>query len=326
MKLYEIVPLFEARSNPELNPRLGAVEQLRQYKDDPNVYISFTNINKIGIFPRSSGGEAPIGIYAFPLKQCWELYNVDKEQNFFKFPSIGRHRPFIHILRFSGQPKFINVQNYTHDNFQSDSLKLKSMFEGEQYDYVFGKKGVIWDNFTPEPFILLYQGICQLVGHDAAKWNHTLRALGYSGFNDNTGLGWIHEAEPYQTVFLSKSAVNHIGVIDNVNYDIKNLSMHNPKSLSVQEMIDITDEHRERIQKFEPYILQDGTPEDIIGYITAATIHRPWPAAEAILMKDPYYAMYYATEITHHRFKLAEPVIKKSPYWVSYANYFGIKE
>ena len=43
--------LIEARRNPEQNPKVPVIDQLRKYKDDPNIFISFTDIPKVGIRP-----------------------------------------------------------------------------------------------------------------------------------------------------------------------------------------------------------------------------------------------------------------------------------
>ena len=71
MRLLDVLPLFEARKFPTLNPKLSAYDQLKQYKDDPSIYISFTEINKIGINPVSKW-DTPLGIYCYPLKDTWQ--------------------------------------------------------------------------------------------------------------------------------------------------------------------------------------------------------------------------------------------------------------
>ena len=70
MKSYKLF-LSEKRSNPDKNPKLSAYDYLEQYKDDPDVYISFTDISKIGINPRSDFN-TPNGIYTYPLREMWK--------------------------------------------------------------------------------------------------------------------------------------------------------------------------------------------------------------------------------------------------------------
>ena len=66
-------PLLEARRNPEKNPHIGAWDLFFKYKDDPNVYISFTTIDKLGINPNSKFN-TPNGIYTYPIKEFYENY------------------------------------------------------------------------------------------------------------------------------------------------------------------------------------------------------------------------------------------------------------
>ena len=61
--------LQEARRNPELNPKIPSVVNLEKYENRKNVFVSFTQINKLGINP-TSNYNTPIGIYQkhhFPI-------------------------------------------------------------------------------------------------------------------------------------------------------------------------------------------------------------------------------------------------------------------
>lgn len=70
MKLSELV-ILEARRNPETNIKVSAYDQLKKYKDDHNVYISFRNIDKLGVNPSyKSKDSTPNGIYFYPLKDA----------------------------------------------------------------------------------------------------------------------------------------------------------------------------------------------------------------------------------------------------------------
>jgi hypothetical protein len=63
--------ISEARRNPEQNPKISVVQALAKYKDDPDIYISFTYVDKVGINPRSTFN-TPLGIYTYPLKEMWK--------------------------------------------------------------------------------------------------------------------------------------------------------------------------------------------------------------------------------------------------------------
>ena len=45
--------------------------------DINDLFISFTNIEKLGINPLY-GYNTPMGIYFFPLAEIWEHYNISK--------------------------------------------------------------------------------------------------------------------------------------------------------------------------------------------------------------------------------------------------------
>ena len=60
----------EKRRNPEMNPHISAWDYVDKYKNDPDVYISFTTIDKIGINPRSVYN-TPNGIYCYPLREFY---------------------------------------------------------------------------------------------------------------------------------------------------------------------------------------------------------------------------------------------------------------
>ena len=126
MRLLEVLPLFEARKNPTLNPRLSAYEQLKKYKDDPNIFISFTNIEKIGINPFSTY-DTPLGIYFYPLKETWEKYEVDIHESFVRYP-FANNAPYIQIIKWNGSGRIIDDLFYYHDeDLQDDIERLKAL-------------------------------------------------------------------------------------------------------------------------------------------------------------------------------------------------------
>ena len=71
------IDILEARRNPKLNPKIGPYTKLKQYIHDPQVYISFTRIDMVGINPTSEF-DTPLGIYVYPLQASWENYEVEK--------------------------------------------------------------------------------------------------------------------------------------------------------------------------------------------------------------------------------------------------------
>lgn len=73
--IHSVNDVLEARRNPDQNPKIGPYTRLKEYADDPSIFISFTAIDKIGINPTSEY-RTPLGIYTYPLKVAWEYYRV----------------------------------------------------------------------------------------------------------------------------------------------------------------------------------------------------------------------------------------------------------
>ena len=117
--------LFERRSNHENNPKISTYDYLKKYKDDPDVYISMTRIDKIGINPQSKFN-TPLGVYCYPLREMWNLIETGKTTS--DLPFAG-DRPYVWILR-SKNKNFINdmYKDYGSDNFDKDVKTLKKIW------------------------------------------------------------------------------------------------------------------------------------------------------------------------------------------------------
>ena len=126
--------LNEKRRNPELNPKIGILDALEPYKNDPNIYISFVsdvgstsslgkNVSgsKIGINPKSDYN-TPNGIYTYPLKEAWGLY-ADKSKGKLDVPFAGE-QPFVYVVKAKNPRKIINLQTYSSKDFDRDYMKL----------------------------------------------------------------------------------------------------------------------------------------------------------------------------------------------------------
>lgn len=311
--------LHEARAKPELNPQLSAYEQLKPFKDDPSIYISFTTIEKLGIHPSAPDGGTPLGIYAFPLKDTWAMYKVDQHQGFERYPEISHGKTHIQILKWSGKPKMIDgLDTYTRNHFDKDVKKLKETFEPKVVDDAISE--VRTDHPVITPFKELYYVTRNLADTYPNQWNHILRYLGYSVIIDR-GLGVIHYDEPCQALFLTSDAVNRIGSIHAKAYDDSSyLKEYDPRGLSIAQMVDIAIDNNRRIQKFEPYIMKD--PAEALRYATKAMHAQPWKEAEPYIATDPDSASMYALRILRKRWKIAEPAIKKSTRWDRYKHFY----
>ena len=97
----------EARRNPDRNKRISAYDALKPYKDDPDMYITFTEIDKLGINPKSEFN-TPIGIYCYPLKEIWVEYDIESKESIGKVvPFAGKH-PYIWLIEKKNNTNFID--------------------------------------------------------------------------------------------------------------------------------------------------------------------------------------------------------------------------
>jgi hypothetical protein len=240
MKFKEyIILLTEKRRNPEQNPKIGIVEALKPYKDNPDIYISFTTVDKIGINPQSPH-DTPLGIYSYPLKEMWNDIVNDT------IPFAG-DAPYVWIIKSKNTNGFIKdlYKDYTSKSYDDDVIKIKKLFKNNQkilkeIKYLNDKNDlseITYDKFIDEQ-ILKYTKFANMRNAVSAfwnitrnlsakyengktnsiKWNFLLRKLGYTGFADKSNKGIIHPSEPTQAVFLTKDAFTIIEKILNKRY------------------------------------------------------------------------------------------------------------
>jgi hypothetical protein len=209
--------------------KMDIVDVLAKYKNDPDVFFQFSNIEKVGINPSYKFDITPLGIYGYPVKSIWEDILVHR----FKF---AQERKYIHVFRLKPGFNILYVDQYTASNFRNDMTKLKKIFDKIENnsslpEHFFAKelraKSMPWkenDNeFIVDDNILNRQYVKQLL--DKTKfvgqfernlirlksnsyrsyslgWNAVLRSLGYDGIVD-TGYGQITSDIPAQAVFFS---------------------------------------------------------------------------------------------------------------------------
>jgi hypothetical protein len=208
MKLFKDY-LIELRSHPELNPRIGVKESLSKYKDDPNIYITFTSQEKVGIKP-DFGFDTPLGIYTYPLKLSWKYYNLDKKSVYNAFP-FAYNRPFVYVLKADS---ITDMEKYSEQDWNRDLDKLKRLYKLEEIFILMHKS-------FEEPIMWLWNLTkdipkrLKLPGNPVFNWNFILRKLGYSGFLDSKARGYIHPNERLQAVFLDITGFKVVNKIEN---------------------------------------------------------------------------------------------------------------
>lgn len=227
--------LQEARRNPELNPKINIVEALKPYKDKQDCFIQFSNVNKLGINPKSKFN-TPIGVYSYPLVQMWEDIRYNN------IPYAGK-RDFV-ILFSCSHPMIIEVDEYNdymlekdvkfyereifekygNKIFHTEYSSLQELtndfknnsFENARFNHPFMK---FW-NYTRKLSELLYkEKIGKFTGRPSVTWNTLLRMRDYVGFTDRKGMGFIHPNEATQAMFLSKKYLKIIDIFPNKRYE-----------------------------------------------------------------------------------------------------------
>jgi hypothetical protein len=136
--------LFEKRRNPDLNPKVSAIDALRKYEGHPDVYVSFTHDvgahslrsigdetfggirskgtlanqrgSKIGINPKTNYN-TPVGIYCYPVD-----YVLKKFVNDVPFAA---KRPYLYVVKARGN--VLDLHTYSQEDYDKDAAKLRAM-------------------------------------------------------------------------------------------------------------------------------------------------------------------------------------------------------
>ena len=229
MKLLE---LFEARRNPEQNPkpsinqiiadRLNATNST--IAGVPNMFVSFTSINKLGINPGSKY-DTPAGIYAYPAN-----YVVDMTGDTDSMASLPFAGDLPYVTTFSTSGNVINVAtmglaeaNKYHGKLARYWAKVDGISEDESHniidDYI--KRAQREATFPDYPGGVFWY-VTMMVAKELlaprtgsavpVAWNKLFRSIGIDGAVDLDpgsieGVGIIHTNEPSQAVFFSRATI-----------------------------------------------------------------------------------------------------------------------
>lgn len=241
--------ILEARKNAD-NPaqrKLNALEILEKHKDNPNAHISYTTINKIGINPKSKFPDTPLGVYAYPLKQVWNDLESEGVSN---VPFAASSAKYVFVLEEKSKP-IVDVSDYKRSDLKRDMQKISDTMSDETYEKSLAVTETMLNtklNKTKDPFLFLRIFLYKSSGKHLAGpfMSKTLLELGYSGFSDRKGKGYIHSAEPVQSFFMSSRYYRVLEVIDLKSLDFKdmdrrertNFIKQNAKKMSDSELLD----------------------------------------------------------------------------------------
>ena len=241
--------ISEARRNPNhpAQRKLNALEILKKYKDDPDVHISYTKMNKIGINPKSTFPDTPLAVYTYPLKQVWSDLESEGVAN---VPFAASDAKYIFILKERSK-SLIDVSAYSRSDLIKDLKKISLMISEETYNksislaekYTGENLKSVKNNFTFLRMFLYSASNKHLAGSFMSK---ILMELGYSGFSDRNGRGEIHPAEPIQSFFMSSRYYKVLESIDLNSLDFKDMNRRdkaefikkNASKMSDEELID----------------------------------------------------------------------------------------
>ena len=199
--------LFERKYT---KPKL--IEQLRDLSNNPNYFITFTDINKVGINPSTQWSD-PIGVYTYPLIDIFPMLEE------FKCP-YGGTRPYCHLLearepvcdlqKLSLDDVFILLDELSHHIKDHD-------FSNSDISDPFKYWEAMFHNILRirEPDEAFWEGTRKmanfLIKTDSNKsipvtWNKILRSTGHNIFLDRNSI--ISANEPEQAVFLHPLSYN----------------------------------------------------------------------------------------------------------------------
>jgi 8-oxo-dGTP diphosphatase len=216
--------ITEKRSHADKNVKKSVLDQLEKYKDDPSYFVSFTNIEKIGINPVNKFS-TPTGVYSYNLKDLWNDW-VDGDDFF------GKDRPYVNLIKLDTD-KVLDMDSYKlnkkdltflkkkYDEHKKNDLSfsdwIKKIKSNNSKDTLYKVKtdgGLMW-KATEE--------LSKLIKNDdknnTTAWNGLIRDMGYETVVDKKST--IHLLQSSQAVFLTPKAYDVVDRYENKTYDRK---------------------------------------------------------------------------------------------------------
>ena len=197
-------------------------EKYSKSKDLDKLFISFVNVDKVGINPKSPY-DTPIGVYTYPLE--WVLEEED-------VPFRGEIKPKkVKVLKVVSGKVLNDDLTDAELNHYKEILKKKYQIESTElleWNNKARKKtpfGKLWNitrilslklsknkpekaakDMDDDELVDALSGINKTPAKNSAViWNKLLRELGFDYVQDSGG-GIIHPSEPTQAVFLTPKA------------------------------------------------------------------------------------------------------------------------
>jgi len=261
-----LIDIFEARKNPELNPKVSVNQYIDQAmasagklpgSDITNLFISFTQLPKLGINPRSKYN-TPLGIYSYPADYVVE--STRGRYSMANLPFAGK-QPYANIFQGRGNIVHLNTMTLQDEYRYNDKLRAYAKrLPDVDFTKHYAPPGKDWTDivnrtinaavdYAKERMLSggrLWYTTWKLSGYmetylkrpASLAWNELFRqVLGIDGCVD-TGKGIIHPSEPVQAVFFSLAATNLVSTVQN-KYSPEQMSAGEERGYKMKEQLEI---------------------------------------------------------------------------------------
>lgn len=230
MKVFEIIT--EKRKNPKtsINKQLADIynnADILEATNQPNCFVSFTEIDKLGINPKSTYN-TPLGIYSYPASYIMDRIGGNNPMD--NLPFAG-NQPFANVFKANGNIVDLkHMQNSQAVDYYRLIAKLWAEHSGQSWkESVDMIEMIIKDSETYSNFSEYVGGrfwyVTREIAHHLARkynsptknthnpsvpvaWNKLFRDIGIDGCVD-FGVGIIHTSEPTQAVFFSIKSIQN---------------------------------------------------------------------------------------------------------------------
>jgi hypothetical protein len=221
----------KTRADKEGVPEQNVFDAIQKYvSDSPTHFISFINVQKLGINPQSKY-DTPIGIYSYPLTT--EIFSQFKES---RLPFAGGTK-FFALFVPSDKGMHLNLKDVDESFLNQSIEKIMRLYPNVKRYKI--DQAITEAKYSENMNASRFWNVTRIVDRKPAAWNKTLRNLGISSIVD-PGLGVIHGLEPTQSVFLSIPATKVINIFDNPNKLVsstRKINFHKLTRRDVEKMI-----------------------------------------------------------------------------------------
>lgn len=263
MKFETLFNLLESRSNSAYNQKIPIMELINdEYKkttdkicDIPNLFMSITDIEKLGIFPKSSYN-TPLGIYSYPVNYVVQMV---KGASLARLPFAG-DKPFVNVFKAGGNLLDLNKINETELRNLKQQLKELCVQYNVPPGFIdhFHKQGKEDEKTKQTPggyfwyiTMRLSSKMSKTKQSGPVMWNKIFRDLNISGCYDS-GTGIIHSNEPTQAVFFSTRSINNIKRYNNKHFTPPDLYQILKSTSNVEFALSKIQEHGMEYMNFVP--------------------------------------------------------------------------